>query len=138
LKKIPIQLDKETKQLIHCAIHFLTNNCQLNNTTIQDEFWSRQEEWLIAILCFGKIRNDIWTDDGLVLFNSRIVIPFSKRFETLRKWHSANQGIERLNVVSFNSYIGWACPATSPTRSGRAKYAKRCCPVFYASLFWDV
>jgi hypothetical protein len=62
---------------------------------VQDVFPSRQEEWPISIRGFWKIRNDLWTDDGLVLYNSRIVIPPSKRAETLRKLHSAHQGIER-------------------------------------------
>ncbi len=44
---------------------------------IQDGFPSRQEEWPIAIRGFWKIRNDLWTDDVLVLFNSRSVIPSS-------------------------------------------------------------
>jgi hypothetical protein len=51
-------------------------------TAIQDGFPFRQEDLPITIRGFWKIRNDLWTDDGLVLFNSRIVIPSSKRVET--------------------------------------------------------
>ena len=44
---------------------------------------------------YWKVRNDLWTEDGLVLRGSRIVIPPSCRRDTLQKLHASHQGIER-------------------------------------------
>jgi hypothetical protein len=44
---------------------------------------------------FWKIRNDICTEDGIVLYGSQIVVPEAKRKEILVKLHASHQGIER-------------------------------------------
>jgi hypothetical protein len=44
---------------------------------------------------FWSIRHQLSTDDGLIIFGSRIVVPFSSRRDILQKLHAAHQGIVR-------------------------------------------
>jgi hypothetical protein len=44
---------------------------------------------------FWFIRHQLSTEDGLVLFGSRIVVPFSSRRNILQKLHATHQGIVR-------------------------------------------
>jgi hypothetical protein len=101
-------------------------------TAIQDGFPSRQEDLPITIRGFWKIRNDLWTDDGLVLFNSRIVIPSSKHVETLLKLHSAHQGIERTKRRA-RQLVYWP-RLVKCTRSGLVKCVRKRCPAFNGSV----
>jgi len=41
------------------------------------------------------MRDDLTTDDGLVLFGRRIIIPKSRRSETLKRLHASHQGVTR-------------------------------------------
>ena len=50
--------------------------------TIQEGFPSNIEKLPTAILSYWKVRADLWTDNGLVLKGSRIVIPPSRRVDT--------------------------------------------------------
>ena len=44
---------------------------------------------------YWKIRNELSSDKGLVLFRARLVIPKAARRDVLNKLHAAHQGIER-------------------------------------------
>ena len=44
---------------------------------------------------FWSIRHQLSTDDGLIIFGSRIVVPFSSRRNILQKLYAAHQGIVR-------------------------------------------
>ena len=49
----------------------------------------------LRVKLYWKVRNDLWTEDGLVLKGSRIVIPPSCIRDTLQKLHASHQGIEQ-------------------------------------------
>ena len=63
--------------------------------TIQEGFPSNIKKLPTAIRSYWKVRHDLWTDNGLPWKGSRIVIPPSRRIDTLRRIHSSHQGIER-------------------------------------------
>ena len=48
-----------------------------------------------SIKSFWKVRHELWAEDGLVLKGSRIIIPSSRRRDTLQRLHAAHQGIDR-------------------------------------------
>ena len=62
---------------------------------VENGFTSDSEKLEPFVRQFWNIRNELWTDDGLVLYGSRLVIPVSKRAKILSKLHVAHQGIER-------------------------------------------
>ena len=62
---------------------------------VQDGFPANPEQVDPAIRQFWKLRDQLWADENLVLFGSRIVIPQCKRKEILSKLHSSHQGVER-------------------------------------------
>ncbi len=61
--------------------------------TVESGVPSNSEKLDPSVRPFWKIRNDLWTDGGLVLFGTRIIVPKSKRPEILSKLHAAHQGI---------------------------------------------
>ena len=62
---------------------------------VENGFPSDSEKLEPSIRQFLNVRNELRTDEGLVLYGSRLVIPVSKRTEILSKLHAAHQGIER-------------------------------------------
>ena len=47
------------------------------------------------LLPFWKLRDELSTSDGLVLYQSRIIVPTSERKEVLKRLHDSHQGVER-------------------------------------------
>ena len=64
--------------------------------TVLSGFPNKCDHASTAILPFWKIRNELSIDDGLVLYNARIVLTTSCRKEALERLHDAHQGIVRL------------------------------------------
>ena len=63
--------------------------------TIVNGFPKAIERTLEAARPFWKVRDNLSTDQGLVLFHKRIVIPKIARGEVIRRLHASHQGIER-------------------------------------------
>ncbi|MFO0089677.1 MAG: RNase H-like domain-containing protein, partial [bacterium] len=62
---------------------------------IESGFPKTPEELPESVRHYWKLRADLWSDDGLVLFQSRIIVPSAKRADILVELHSSHQGIER-------------------------------------------
>ncbi len=62
---------------------------------ISNGFPSERRHTSANVRQFWAIRMDLSIDDGLVLYNGRIVVPQAARREILQKLHSSHQGITR-------------------------------------------
>ena len=58
------------------------------------------------LLPYWKVRNSLSLHNGLLLYNSRIVVPPSLREETMDRIHEGHQGIERCRART-NSSVWW-------------------------------
>ena len=63
--------------------------------TIRNGFPSSLDILEPQIRNFWKLRSELLTDEGLVLYRHRIVIPRSQRPDILARLHSSHQGIDR-------------------------------------------
>ena len=56
-----------------------------------------QKKGLVAahLLPYCKLKDDLCVVDGIVLYQSRIVIPKRERKEVLKRLHASHQGVER-------------------------------------------
>jgi hypothetical protein len=62
---------------------------------ISNGFPSERRHTSANVRQFWAIRMDLSIDDGLVLYNGRIVVPQAARRDILKKLHSSHQGITR-------------------------------------------
>ena len=63
--------------------------------TVQTGFPPNPHRMAPSIKAFWKVRHELWTEDGLVLKGSKIVIPSSRRRDILQRLHAAHQGTDR-------------------------------------------
>ena len=68
-------------------------------------FPERREEASPCVGSFWAIRHDLSVDDGLVLYQSRIVIPQAARRGVVARLHAAHQGITRTQRRATNSLL---------------------------------
>jgi hypothetical protein len=62
---------------------------------ISTGFLSRRDRTDLAVRQYWTIRQQLSTEDGLVLFGSRVVVPSAARRTVLSKLHASHQGIVR-------------------------------------------
>lgn len=62
---------------------------------VERGFPRRSQDASPAVLPYWNIRHELSTDDGIVLYNARLIIPPSARRDILDKLHAAHQGVER-------------------------------------------
>ena len=68
--------------------------------------WPKKHLIGAEIRPFWKVRKSLSLHNGLLLFNSRIVVPSSLQEETLERIHEGHQGIERCRI-RINSSVWW-------------------------------
>ena len=68
--------------------------------------WPKKHLIEAELLPYWKTRNSLTLHNGLLLYNSRIVVPHSLQQETLEKIHEGHQGIERCRTL-INSSVWW-------------------------------
>jgi len=64
-------------------------------TAVTDGFPSQRSDAHPFVKQFWAVRHDLSAEDGLVLFENRLVIPSAARRDVLNKLHASHQGIER-------------------------------------------
>ena len=68
--------------------------------------WPKKHLIEAELLPNWKTRNSLTLHNGLLLYNSRLVVPHSLQQETLEKIHGGHQGIERCRTLT-NSSVWW-------------------------------
>ena len=62
---------------------------------VEKGFPKKPEEAAASVREYWKLREDLWTEGGLVIFKARIVVPAADRVGVLSGLHAAHQGVER-------------------------------------------
>ena len=68
--------------------------------------WPSKNEITSHMKPYWAVRNALTVNQGLLLYNCRIVVPVSLQNETLGKIHQGHQGIERCRLLAQNS-VWW-------------------------------
>ena len=68
--------------------------------------WPSKNEITSHMKPYWVVRNALTVNQGLLLYNCRIVVPVSLQKETLGKIHQGHQGIERCRLLAQNS-VWW-------------------------------
>jgi len=105
IRAVSISAIQETEEvpdhLVDSSIQQLREVCKADGSyqklvvAVEKGFPSRCMDADPAIRPYWNVRSDLSTDDGIVLFNARLVIPAAARQNILKKLHAAHQGIER-------------------------------------------
>ena len=71
--------------------------------TITNGFPSTHHLTPSGIRQYFNVRDDLWVDNGMVMFKDRMVVPTSLRKQVLRSLHAAHQGIEGMRARAATS-----------------------------------
>ena len=87
--------------------------------TIRNGFPSSLDILEPQIRHFWKLRSELWTDKGLVLYRHRIVIPDSQRTDILARLYSSHQSIDRTKRLARQTvyWPGMTSDVTNTVRS---------------------
>ena len=85
--------------------------------------WPKKHLIKPELLPYWKVRNSLTLHNGLLLYNSRIVVPQSLQEETMDKIHEGHQGIERCRM-RINSSVWW--PGVSKHLTERIQNCSTC------------
>ena len=99
-----------------------TNTCQqiLNFNSM---VWPRKDKLDFELHVCWKAKDSFSVGEGLLLFNSRIVVPISMQKEVLSKLHHGHQGVERCLLHA-------RCSVQCPGISHQITRQVQDCPVF--------
>ena len=67
---------------------------KLLSSAVQSGFDKTQHLTHPTIRRYYNVRDEIWIQDGILMFKNRIIIPLSLRKKVLSALHSAHQGID--------------------------------------------
>ena len=68
--------------------------------------WPKKHLIEAELLPYWKVRNSLTLYNGLLLYNSHIIVPHSLQLETLEKIQEGHQGIEHYRML-INSSVWW-------------------------------
>ena len=68
--------------------------------------WPSKHQVTAQMKPYWAVRNALTVNRGLLMYNCRIVVPFSLQKETLEKIHQGHQGIERCRLLAQNA-VWW-------------------------------
>ena len=77
------------------AVALSDDNCKTLIHNVENGFPTERNKADANVAPFWNIRNELFVDDGIVLYGPRIVVPKAARREVLARLHDSHQGVER-------------------------------------------